>query len=86
MSSQPRPMGIAEQLSGAFAGARGLLSNLLDLFTLEARRAGLDKVAARRGGGCRVGPDCVSGVTCLVWTLGIRRHTRPPGEVKGRDA
>ena len=33
--------GIAEELSGAFAGARGLLSNLLDLFGLEARRAGL---------------------------------------------
>ena len=44
MSSQPKPMGIAEQLSGAFAGARGLLSNLLDLFTLEARHAGLTLV------------------------------------------
>jgi uncharacterized membrane protein YqjE len=36
-----KPEGIAEELSGAFAGARGLLSNLLDLFGLEARRAGL---------------------------------------------
>ena len=36
-----KPAGIAEELSGAFAGARGLLSNLLDLFGLEARRAGL---------------------------------------------
>ena len=33
-----KPKGIAEELSGAFAGARGLLSNLLDLFGLEARR------------------------------------------------
>jgi len=33
--------GIVAELSGAFAGARGLLSNLLDLFGLEARRAGL---------------------------------------------
>lgn len=33
--------GIVEELAGAFAGARGLLSGLLDLFTLEARRAGL---------------------------------------------
>jgi uncharacterized membrane protein YqjE len=32
---------LVEELSGAFAGARGLLSNLLDLFGLEARRAGL---------------------------------------------
>lgn len=36
-----RPEGIVAELSGAFAGARGLLSNLLDLFGLEARRAGL---------------------------------------------
>ncbi|HEY3077339.1 MAG TPA: hypothetical protein VGJ74_19375 [Burkholderiales bacterium] len=36
-----RPAGIVDELSGAFAGARGLLSNLLDLFGLEARRAGL---------------------------------------------
>jgi hypothetical protein len=33
--------GIAEQVSGAFADARGLASNLLDLVGLEARRAGL---------------------------------------------
>ena len=33
--------GLVEELSGALAGARGLLSNILDLFTLEARRAGL---------------------------------------------
>ena len=33
--------GIVEELSVAFAGARGLLSSILDLFTLEARRAGL---------------------------------------------
>jgi hypothetical protein len=30
-----------EELSGAFASGRELLSNLLDLLTLEARRAGL---------------------------------------------
>jgi uncharacterized membrane protein YqjE len=30
-----------EELSGAFASARELLSSVLDLFTLEARRAGL---------------------------------------------
>ena len=41
---QARAEGIAEELSGAFAGARGLLSNILDLFTLEARRAGLTLV------------------------------------------
>jgi uncharacterized membrane protein YqjE len=29
------------QISGAFAGARGWLSDVLDLFTLEAQRAGL---------------------------------------------
>jgi uncharacterized membrane protein YqjE len=39
-----RAEGIGEELSGAFAGARGLLSSLLDLFTLEARRAGLTLV------------------------------------------
>jgi uncharacterized membrane protein YqjE len=37
-------MRIAEELSCAFASARGLLSNILDLFTLEARRAGLTLV------------------------------------------
>lgn len=42
--SQGRAHGIVEELSGAFAGARGLLSNMLDLFTLEARRAGLTLV------------------------------------------
>jgi uncharacterized membrane protein YqjE len=41
---QARAEGTAEELSGAFAGARGLLSNILDLFTLEARRAGLTLV------------------------------------------
>jgi uncharacterized membrane protein YqjE len=45
MRTQTRPQtgatGIVEDLSGAFAGARGLLSNVLDLFTLEARRAGV---------------------------------------------
>lgn len=35
---------MVEELSGVFASARGLLSNLLDLFTLEARRAGLTLV------------------------------------------
>jgi len=39
-----QPEGIAEELSGAVASARGLLSNLLDLFGLEARRAGLTLV------------------------------------------
>lgn len=39
--SQVRAKGIVEELSGAFASARWLLSNILDLFTLEARRAGL---------------------------------------------
>jgi uncharacterized membrane protein YqjE len=34
-----KPEGIAEGLSGALAGARGLLSDLLDLFGLEAQRA-----------------------------------------------
>jgi uncharacterized membrane protein YqjE len=38
---QVRAKGIVEELSGAFASARWLLSNILDLFTLEARRAGL---------------------------------------------
>jgi len=36
-----RDGGIVTELSGAFAGARGFASNLLDLFGLEARRAGL---------------------------------------------
>jgi uncharacterized membrane protein YqjE len=36
--------GVVEELSGAFASARGLLSSILDLFTLEARRAGLTLV------------------------------------------
>jgi uncharacterized membrane protein YqjE len=36
--------GIVEELSGAVASARGLLSNLLDLFGLEAQRAGLTLV------------------------------------------
>jgi hypothetical protein len=35
------PGGVVAELCGAFAGARGLASNLLDLFGLEARRAGL---------------------------------------------
>jgi uncharacterized membrane protein YqjE len=39
-----RAEGIGEELSGAFAGARSLLSSFLDLFTLEARRAGLTLV------------------------------------------
>ena len=34
-----KPEGIVEELSGAFAGARGLLSDLVDLFGLEAQRA-----------------------------------------------
>jgi uncharacterized membrane protein YqjE len=42
--SQARAKGILEELSGAFASARGLLSSILDLFTLEARRAGLTLV------------------------------------------
>jgi len=33
-----------EELSAAIASARGLLSSVLDLFTLEARRAGLTLV------------------------------------------
>ena len=33
-----------EELSGAISSARGLLSSILDLFTLEARRAGLTLV------------------------------------------
>jgi uncharacterized membrane protein YqjE len=37
-------MRVAEELSCAFASARGLLSSILDLFTLEARRAGLTLV------------------------------------------
>ena len=36
-----RARGLVEELSGALAGARDLLSDILDLFTLEARRAGL---------------------------------------------
>lgn len=43
-SQAETPGSIGEELSGAFAGARGLLSNILDLFTLEARRAGLTLV------------------------------------------
>ncbi len=42
--SQPATKGIVEELSGAFASARWLLSSLLDLFSLEARRAGLTLV------------------------------------------
>ena len=42
--SQTTSNGIAEDLSGAFASARWLLSSLLDLFTLEARRASLTLV------------------------------------------
>jgi len=44
MGSQTGASGLAAELSGALAGARGLLSNFLDLFTLEARRAGLTLV------------------------------------------
>ena len=44
MGSQTGANGLAAELSGALAGARGLLSNFLDLFTLEARRAGLTLV------------------------------------------
>jgi uncharacterized membrane protein YqjE len=36
-----KPEGIVAELSGAFAGVHGLASSLLDLFGLEARRAGL---------------------------------------------
>jgi uncharacterized membrane protein YqjE len=39
-----RSDGVVAELSGAFAGARGLASNLLDLVGLEARRAGLTLV------------------------------------------
>ena len=42
--SQAMPKGIVEELSGAFASARWLLSSILDLFTLEARRAGMTLV------------------------------------------
>lgn len=42
--SQSGNKGIVEDLSGAFASARWLLSSLLDLFTLEARRAGVTLV------------------------------------------
>ena len=41
MRAQSGARGLLEELSGAFAGARGLLSDILHLFTLEARRAGL---------------------------------------------
>jgi len=41
VGSQLGATGLAADLSGAIAGARGLLSNFLDLFSLEARRAGL---------------------------------------------
>ena len=44
MMPQIKAKGIVAELSGTFAGARGLLSNILDLFTLEARRAGLTLV------------------------------------------
>jgi uncharacterized membrane protein YqjE len=44
MTPQIKARGIVAELSGTFAGARGLLSNILDLFTLEARRAGLTLV------------------------------------------
>jgi uncharacterized membrane protein YqjE len=36
-----RTHSLGEEMSGAFAGARAWLSNLLDLFTIEARHAGL---------------------------------------------
>ena len=36
-----KPAGLVAELSGAFAGVHGLASSLLDLFGLEARRAGL---------------------------------------------
>jgi uncharacterized membrane protein YqjE len=42
--AQGEGTGIVQELSGAFASARGLLSSVLDLFTLEARRAGLSLV------------------------------------------
>ena len=42
--SQPAPKGIVGELSGTFASARWLLSSLLELFSLEARRAGLTLV------------------------------------------
>jgi uncharacterized membrane protein YqjE len=44
MEPQAKPESVAGEISGAFASARGLLSNVLDLFTLEARRAGLTLV------------------------------------------
>lgn len=44
MTSQTGARGLFEELRGALAGARGLLSDILDLFTLEARRAGLTLV------------------------------------------
>ena len=42
--SQASSKGIVEDLSGAMASARSLLSSVLDLFGLEARRAGLTLV------------------------------------------
>lgn len=42
--SQASSKGIVEDLSGAMASARWLLSSVLDLFSLEARRAGLTLV------------------------------------------
>lgn len=42
--AQQGSKGIVEELSGAFASARWLLSSILDLFSLEARRAGLTLV------------------------------------------
>ena len=48
MRTQTEPQigatGIVADLSSAFAGARGWLANILDLFTLEARRAGMTLV------------------------------------------
>ena len=44
MSSPTRSTGVVQELSGALAGARGLLSGILDLFTVEARRAGVTLV------------------------------------------
>jgi hypothetical protein len=34
-----KPEGIVQELSGALAGARGMVSDLVDLFGLEAQRA-----------------------------------------------
>lgn len=44
MRPQTGAKGLLGELSGVFAGARGLLSDILHLFTLEARRAGLTLV------------------------------------------